>query len=232
MPTLYFEGHSNIRIKEDNKIIWVDPFYEGNPACIHDWRTLEKPDIILLTHSHDDHLGQAVEIAKETGAKIGAIYELALHCNSLGISSNKILNYGVGWGIGGTIKEDGLEISLCQAVHSSEHGLACGVIVKFASGFTFYHAGDTALFTDMKLLAELHSIDLACLPIGDVFTMDAVQARMAAQFVQAKAVLPMHYGTFNVLAKDTNAFEEEMTKHASHIKVIDLKAGDFAELNF
>ncbi len=232
MPTLYFEGHSNVRIKEGNTIIWVDPFYEGNPACVNDWRTLEKPDIVLVTHSHGDHLGQAIEIVKETNAKLGVIYELALHCQELGVASSQILNHGVGWGIGGTIEEEGIKLTLCQALHTAEHGLAAGFIVKFPSGFTFYHAGDTALFSDMKLFAEFHDIDLACLPIGDVFTMDALQARMAAQFVKAKAVLPMHYATFPVLAKGTEAFEQEMKKNAPEIKVLNLKAGNSMELNF
>ncbi len=231
MPHLYFEGHANIRIKENNKIIWVDPFYEGNPTCVNDWRKLEKPDIILVTHSHGDHLGQAVEIAKETNAKIGAVFELALHIQSLGVKEEQIIN-SVGWGIGGTVEEEGIKLTLCSALHTSEYGLATGFVVKFPSGFTFYHAGDTALFSDMKFLAQFHSIDLACLPVGDVFTMDAVQARMAAQFVGAKAVLPMHYKSFEVLVQDTSAFKEEMAKNASEIKVIDLNAGEAQELSF
>ncbi len=228
MAQIYFEGHSNFRVKDD-VTIWIDPFFEGNSSCVHDWRTLEKPDLVLVTHDHQDHLGQAVEIVKETGAHLGCIFELASHVAELGVSRDKILNYGMGWNLGGTVEFMGVEITMYQSLHSSHIGVPVGYVVKFASGFTFYHAGDTSLFSDMKLIGEIHEIDLAMLPIGDVFTMNAEQAARAAKMLNTKSVIPMHYKTFPVIEQTTDKFEKALKVFAPKVNYFFVAAGDNAE---
>lgn len=228
MAHIYYEGHSNCRVK-DKLTVWIDPFFEGNPLSINDWRSLEKPDIVLITHSHDDHLGQAIEIVKETNAQIGCIFELANHFAAQGIPRENILNYGMGWGIGGTIEHRDIKISMYQSLHTTGHGLAVGFVVSFPSGFTFYHPGDTGLFSDMKLIADRHIIDLAFLPIGDVFTMDHTQAVKAAEFLKAKAVVPIHYKTFPVLEQSPEKFDKELARILPHVRHIPLEAGQSVE---
>ncbi len=229
MAHVFYEGHANFRIK-DTITIWIDPFYEGNPLTVHDWKTLEKPDVILVTHAHDDHIGQTVEIAKKTGAKVGCIYELAHYFTEKGVPSSQILNHGVGWNMGGTVEYNGVKFTMYQAIHTSNVGLPISFVITFPSGFTCYHAGDTALFSDMKLIAEAHKINLAMLPIGDVFTMDAVQARKAADFLKAEAVIPMHYKTFPILVQSSDEFVKEMTTHLPNIKVYPLDSGETVTL--
>ncbi len=231
MATIYYEGHANCRVK-DGINIWIDPFFEGNSLSKNDWRTFEKPDLILITHAHGDHIGQAVEIVKETNCQIGAIVEVAAYLHAQGIPHENILNYGIGWNIGGTVEFENTKITMHQAKHTSEHGVPVSYVVKCQSGFTFYHAGDTALFYDMKLIGELHSIDLAFLPIGDVFTMDSYMAAKAADFLQARAAMPIHYATFPMLEKDPNKFRQHLKELSPDTLYFELAPNASKEFSF
>lgn len=182
--------------------IVTDPWLEGNPACPPDRRRIDAADVILLTHGHFDHSADVVAVARATGAPVVAVFELA------GWLERKGLQEVVGMGIGGTVKVAGLEISMVPAVHSSsveENGVTVyagppvGFVVRMENNQTLYFAGDTALFGDMRLIAEIHAPDVAFLPIGDHYTMGPEAAARACALLGVRQVVPMHYGTFPVL---------------------------------
>ncbi len=229
MTQIFYEGHSNCRIK-DSINIWIDPFFTGNSLSKNDWRTLEKPDVVLVTHGHGDHLGDAIEIVKETKAKLGCIVELAEYCKTLGVPAELILNYGMGWNFGGTIEYEQTKFTMYPAFHSCPHGVPASFVITCKSGFTCYHAGDTGLFGDMKLIGEAHNIDIALLPIGDVFTMDAVQAAKATKFLNAKSAMPMHYSTFPIIEQGTEKFEKALKEINPSCTFFKLEPNQFSEI--
>ncbi len=228
MVKISFEGHANCRIS-DNINIWIDPFFTGNGLAKNDWRTLDKPDVVLVTHGHGDHLGDAIEICKESGAKLGCIVELAAYCIEQGVPSEQVLNHGIGWNIGGTIEYMGNYFTMHTALHSSTHGVPTSFVIKTPSGFTCYHAGDTGIFSDMQLIGQLHKIDLAMLPIGDVFTMGAKQAALACTLLQTKSVMPIHYATMPIIEQDTKAFETELKAIMPQCELFILEANSSKE---
>jgi L-ascorbate metabolism protein UlaG (beta-lactamase superfamily) len=133
--------------------------------------------------------------------------------------------YGTGMNIGGTVSSDGIAITMTQAFHSSQSGSPASYFISLEDGFTIYHAGDTGIFSSMKLLGELFHIDLALLPIGGVFTMDPRQASEAAKLLKANIVIPMHYKTFPILEQDASTFTEIMAKEAPGVTVVVLDPG-------
>ena len=141
-----------------------------------------------------------------------------------GVPDSQIV-FGTGMNIGGTVSSDGIAITMTQAFHSSQTGSPAGYLIRLEDGYTVYHAGDTGIFSSMKLLGELFHIDLALLPIGGVFTMDPKQASVAVKLLVANTVIPMHYKTFPILEQDTSSFTEIMRKEASGIEVVVLDPG-------
>lgn len=202
-------GHSTFELFDGKTRIWIDPFFTGNPFAPN-WEDLELPDLILVSHDHGDHVGDALAIAEKSNAQLGAIADICYHWTAQGVPADKILFGGNGYNIGGTVCFNDIKIHVTQAIHSSGHGVPVGYVLTFADGTTIYHAGDTALFSDMALIAERHTIDLALLPIGDHFTMDSYDAAKACAYLEAKAVCPMHYATFPILTQDANQFEEHL----------------------
>uniref|UniRef100_A0A7C4AHJ3 UPF0173 metal-dependent hydrolase ENR59_08250 n=1 Tax=Fundidesulfovibrio putealis TaxID=270496 RepID=A0A7C4AHJ3_9BACT len=202
---LTWNGHSNFTLKTDGQTILIDPFFDGNPTAALSARDLTSVDYVLVTHDHGDHVGQAVEICKATGARLLAIVETCAKLMGQGLPQAQVVN-GIGINVGGTISLGSVRATMVQAVHSSESGLPVGYILTLPDGFTLYHAGDTAIFASMELYGKLFSIDLALLPVGGVFSMDARQAAVACKLLQCKQVIPMHWGTFPVLEKNTRAF--------------------------
>jgi L-ascorbate metabolism protein UlaG (beta-lactamase superfamily) len=196
-------GHATFVITTPGgKRIVTDPWLEGNPACPADKKRIDAADVILLSHGHFDHTGDVVNVARATGATTVAVFELSQWLEKKGVRNV------IGMGIGGTVTVAGLEITMTPAVHTSsitEHdvitylGLAAGFVVKTEDGRSFYFAGDTALFGDMQLIAELHQPEIAFLPIGDHFTMGPQAAARAARMLGVRQVVPMHYGTFPML---------------------------------
>jgi L-ascorbate metabolism protein UlaG (beta-lactamase superfamily) len=146
-----------------------------------------------------------------TGATLGCIVELAAKLKSQGLPDSQILN-GIGFNIGGTVTHQGISVTMVQATHSCESGVPVGFIIRLPDGYTIYHSGDTGIFSSMALWGKLHKIDLALLPIGGVFTMDAAQAAMATMMLRCKKVIPMHWGTFPALAQNVDAFKKELEK--------------------
>ncbi len=214
-------GHSNILLQEGGASVLIDPFFEGNPFA-PDWRSIPRPDVIAVTHDHGDHLGQAQEIARQSGAAVACIFELAEELRSQGLDPDHIC----GMNMGGTVVARGVRLRMTQAFHSAHAGAPAGFIIEMPGGHRVYHAGDTSLFGDMQLLGELYQIDVALLPIGGVFTMDAFDAAQAVRLLGAPAVLPIHYATFPVLAQDAGEFLGYVRKTSPDCEVLTPKPGE------
>ncbi|MDD3816119.1 MAG: metal-dependent hydrolase [Desulfocapsaceae bacterium] len=224
--TVTFLGQSAFKLTSGTKTIFIDPWITGNPVCPITLEDITEADLILVTHDHFDHLGDAVAISKATGAKIVAVYETAMKLVADGLSPDHILFDGNGRDIGGPIDIDGLTLIMTPAVHSSASGVPVGYIIKFADGPTIYHAGDTAIFSDMQLWGQLYPIDLALLPIGGGFTMDAMQAAQSLRLLKPTKVIPMHYGTFPMLAPNADEFVGLAKKIAPRVRVTVLEPGE------
>ncbi|PKN09119.1 MAG: metal-dependent hydrolase [Deltaproteobacteria bacterium HGW-Deltaproteobacteria-8] len=219
-------GHSNFRLEEDGLTIVVDPFFEGNSKAPCGWQSLDKVDAVLVTHDHGDHVGQAAEICQATGATLVCLFDTVPKMKGLGVPGEQIL----GMNLGGTLEVAGLRVKMVQAFHSSATGSPAGFILTFPGGFCAYHSGDTALFSDMKLFRRFFDIDLAMLPMGGWFTMDAVEAAVACSFLNCRNVAPMHWGTFPILAQDTDAFGAALKEHAPETRLLGLTPGIPAEV--
>lgn len=207
-----YHGHSVVYIKTDTHKILIDPFITGNPLCDLDPESIEV-DVILLTHGHNDHVGDTFAIAERTGAQIVALNELAVYLGQKGLNAH-------GMNIGGSYDFDFGRVKFTQAFHSSSYeeedgsfiytGMPGGIILTIGDK-TIYHLGDTALFSDLKLYGEAHDIDLAFVPIGDNFTMGPEDALLAAKWIKAKKVVPVHYNTFPVIEQDPDKFAEKVS---------------------
>lgn len=196
-------GHATFGITTPTgQEILIDPYLQSNPACPEKLKKLDRLDTMLLTHGHSDHIADAISIAKQFKPQVVGIIELCAWLGSKGVTNLLPMNKG------GTQRVGEIEVSMVHAVHSSGiedggqmiyGGEASGLVVRLPGGLTIYHAGDTAVFSDMKLIAELYKPDLALLPIGDHFTMDPREAAAAIRLLGARHVVPMHYGTWPVL---------------------------------
>jgi L-ascorbate metabolism protein UlaG (beta-lactamase superfamily) len=218
MAKITWFGHAAFKIELENKIVLVDPWLDGNPASSTRASEITQADIVYVTHDHSDHLGDAFDICKRTNATFVAAVELAEHGRKEGIKNVAGLNIGGGT----TIKE--VRLTVVQATHTASKGTPTGVIIE-GEGKTIYHAGDTGLLGDMRLFGELYGIDLALLPIGGYYTMGAREAAEAVKLLNPKAVIPMHYGSFPVLAKSADEFVKYAKEKSPKVKIIVLKPG-------
>lgn len=214
--TITYAGHSAVLAQLGGKTIAIDPWLRGNPLCPPSLQSPKDIDIIVLSHGHSDHASDAARVQKATGALLAATYELAMIMIGEGVPSDKVLPMNKG----GSVTIDGLEIRLTNAYHSSSYdtkngtvyaGEACGVIVSSGSACV-YHAGDTALFTDIKLIGDAFKPDIALLPIGDRFTMGPEEAAQAAAWTQCKVAVPIHYKTFELLTGTYGEFAQACRK--------------------
>lgn len=232
ITAITYAGHSSVFLKTDNGSVALDPWIKHNPACPPGFKVPEDLKLIVLSHGHADHAEDAPHLCRETGAKVAATFELASIMQEEGVPAANV----IGMNRGGTFVMDGLEIGLTTAFHSSSYttahgtvyaGEACGITVS--DGKTcIYHSGDTALFSDMKLIGEQYHPTYALLPIGDHFTMGPRQAAEAASLVGCKAVIPIHYRTFEVLTGTLEEFRSECSKKG--IEVIELAPGRTLEV--
>lgn len=225
--SLKWLGHSGFIIKSPGgKTIIIDPWIVNNPVCPIKLDDITAADIMLVTHDHFDHLGNAAEIVKKTGATLVAAPETAGKFQSqMGVPSENVIFGGYGMNIGGSAEIKGVTITMTQAVHSSETASPTGYILKLEDGTSIYHAGDTGIFESMRLLGELYRLDLALLPIGGVFTMDPFQASKALTLLNPKIAIPMHYKTFPILEQDANRFVELARKESPKVKIVVLEPG-------
>jgi L-ascorbate metabolism protein UlaG (beta-lactamase superfamily) len=228
MTVLTYIGHSAFALEADGKSVLVDPFITGNPSAKHSPDDFS-PQTIILSHAHGDHVGDTLAIAKRTGAKVIATYELAEYLLSKGAENAYSANHG------GTISFDGGTTKLVPAWHTSTYGddfgvpgVPAGNIVRFG-GLSFYFAGDTCLFGDMKLIGE-EGIDVAILPIGDRYTMGPADAVRAASFVGPKYVIPCHYNTFPPITQDVQTFKKAV-EEKTNAKCLPLAPGESHEFS-
>lgn len=231
MPSLAITwlGHSAFSVRTPGgTIVLFDPWYTGNPS-FPDHAKPTKADLILISHGHSDHITDAAAMAKSTGATVVGIWEVGTWLATKGVQNIELMNKG------GTIDVQGLRVTMTDARHSSsfdDNGLVylgepAGFIVRLENGQTIYFAGDTSLFGDMKLLAELYQPDIAFLPIGDRFTMGPETAAMAARWLGVKQVVPMHWGTFPLLTGTPDQLKQHLA--GSGIQVLELAPGETAE---
>jgi L-ascorbate metabolism protein UlaG (beta-lactamase superfamily) len=212
-------GHSCFEIELMNKTILIDPWLDGNPNATAKASDIKKADVVCVTHDHSDHLGDAFDICKRTGATFVGIHELSVYAQEKGVKE------AVGINIGGTVEARGIEISMVNAFHSCTRGAPVGLILK-GEGKTIYHAGDTGLFGDMRLIGEVYDPDVALIPIGGYYTMGAKEAAEAVKLIKPKVVVPMHYQTFPVLAPTAEDFVKVVTEKLPEVKVVVLKPGE------
>lgn len=201
--SITYLGHSGFILDDGEYRLAIDPFLTGNPVAVQEAGDVDVTHI-ALTHGHSDHVGDTVAIAKRTGAVVIGVFEIANFMGEQGVAD------AVGANPGGAVKLPFGRISFTQAFHSSSYegrymGMPCGLVVEMG-GVVMYHAGDTALFSDMKLIGEVYRPDIAALPIGDRFTMGPELATRAAEFVGAKTAIPIHYKTFPLLAQSADGF--------------------------
>ena len=203
MPELKFLGHACFMLCEGKDAVIIDPFLSGNPIAATTVDQI-RCQHVLVSHGHDDHLGDAVNIARQNSALVIATAEIARACGEKGVSAHAMH-------IGGRRNFDFGYVRITQAFHGAgiPGGHACGFIINFY-GKTVYHTGDTGIFGDMALLGRLESIDVALLPIGDNFTMGPSDAAEAAGMIKPRLVVPMHYNTWPVIAQDPVPFKQEV----------------------
>jgi L-ascorbate metabolism protein UlaG (beta-lactamase superfamily) len=220
MLNLTFLGHSCFLLDDGKHKVIIDPFITGNPMAKIGVDEI-KTDFILLTHGHGDHLGDALELAKKNNAMIISNFELANYCAENGVEQTAGLH------IGGGSKFDFGSLKLTIAHHGSTLGNTMGYggnpvgfIIRM-DGKVVYHAGDTGLFLDMKLIGELDKIDMALLPIGGYFTMDVDDAARAVDFLKAKKVIPMHYNTFDPIKADPNKFAQKVSQYGAECIILE-----------
>jgi len=219
-------GHANFRIKAADATLFIDPFFVGNPSAPMTYQEIDECNLILITHDHADHIGQALELAIKHDAEVVAIFDVIQEMIHLGLPPQ----LGVGMNIGGTVKRQGLDIKMVHAMHSTVNGAPAGFIITEPDGRCVYNSGDTGLFGDMELFGKFHDIDIAMLPIGGHFTMDAQQAAYACKLLGCKKMIPMHWGTFGVLAQNTQAMTEQLALVAPDTGMIELEIGKPTEI--
>lgn len=223
-----FHGHACFEIQSNEGRIIIDPFLRNNPQATSKPEDFKELDGILITHGHSDHLGDALELAKNTGAVIVTNFELGRYLERSGVLVHQMH-------IGGKHIFPFGNIKLTQALHGSGisvgdgtflyGGLACGFLIGI-EGKWLYHAGDTGLFGDMQLIGQHYDLELAMLPIGDNFVMGPEDATLATKMLHPKYIIPMHYNTFPVIEQDENIFLELLQRKVPESKGIILQVGE------
>ncbi|HEV2216869.1 MAG TPA: metal-dependent hydrolase [Candidatus Dormibacteraeota bacterium] len=222
-------GHGTWKVQSaKRKEILIDPWVAGNPAAPEGLKHIERCDLMLITHGHFDHIADALEIGKRTKAKVVSNYEITTWLGSKGLESGAL----IGANQGGTVDIDGIKVTLVHAEHSCGitdgdkivyGGDACGLVIEFENGYTIYFAGDTDVFGDMAIIAELNKLDAAFLPIGGFYTMGPERAAKAVKLLGVKTVVPMHFATFPALAGRPDQLQELV---GNDFHVLDIKPGD------
>ena len=214
MVQIKFHGHACFELVSDKYRLLIDPWFKDNPLAVVGPDQVAA-DYILVSHGHYDHFGDAVPIAKRTGATIIGVAELATYCSRQGAKAH-------GMHIGGSHAFPFGKVQLTPAWHGSSLldkdnlylGNPCGFVIE-SEGKYIYHAGDTGLFGDMGLIGSKYALDVALLPIGDNYVMGPEDALQAVKYLQPKTVVPMHYNTFDLIRQDAGAFKKEVESNTA-----------------
>jgi L-ascorbate metabolism protein UlaG (beta-lactamase superfamily) len=217
-------GHSSFEIYIDGYRVLVDPWLSNplSPVGLDEYTG--NVDLIVVTHDHGDHIGESVELLRRNPkAVFASVYEVANYVAEQVGASERI----VGGNIGGPLRLPGIDLKVMffPATHSCSRGTPTSVLIQGNEG-SVYHAGDTGLVAEMALIGELYDVDVALLPIGSHFTMDAYQAAKAAEMLKAKVVIPMHYNTFPVIQADPRELEKYVKERGLETRVVILKPGE------
>ena len=231
--TITWYGHSCVEVRTaEGKTILFDPWFE-NPLGPRAASDVTACDLMLLSHGHDDHLGNALQIASRTRPEWPCIHELSLWLARNYAHNDRV----IGMNKGGTITAAGMRVTMTHADHSAGAwnaagettlylGEPAGFVVELPDGTRLYHAGDTNVFSDMQLIGELYRPDLAMLPIGGHYTMGPIEAALAVEYLRVKHVLPMHYGTYPILAGTPDQLRAELSKRGlGDVEVHDVRPG-------
>lgn len=224
-------GHATFRlVTAGGEHIIIDPFLTDNPQTPEELKQVGELETILVTHGHFDHFADVIPLAQETGATVVANFEIVSYLQGQGIENVMPLNKG------GTAEVGGVRVTGVHAFHSSSiqlddgssiyAGEPQGFVLEFESGFKLYHAGDTAVFGDMRLIGELYDPDLALLPIGNQVVMSPFEAAHAARLLGVEHVVPFHHGTFDFLTGTPEEFQEQIAKIAPNVNVHVMEPGD------
>jgi L-ascorbate metabolism protein UlaG (beta-lactamase superfamily) len=217
----YWLGHSAFKfVSPKGNIIYIDPFLKDNPSTPDELKEVEKVDFILLTHGHEDHVGDTLEIAESTGCKVVGIVELIGLLTDKGLSEDQ----AVAFNKGGTVPFDDFSVTMVSANHSSSFdgkyaGDPAGLVLSFEDDLCIYHMGDTNIFTDLTLYGELYEPHVVLAPIGDHFTMGPQEAAYAVEMVNPNLAVPIHYGTWPPIDSDPNEFKEVL-QEISDVEVL------------
>jgi L-ascorbate metabolism protein UlaG (beta-lactamase superfamily) len=229
-PRFTWLGHATVRCDlPGGEVVVIDPWLEGNPSAPKGYG-FERLDLILVTHAHSDHMADVVPLARKHGSLVIAGFDLCRWLEHEGVERTSGMN------LGGTQEALGLRVTQVRADHTSGFadddgrpvygGVASGFVVRLPDGFTFYHAGDTALFSDMSLIGDIWRPALAFLPIGDHFTMDPDQAATACRFLNVQRVVPIHWGTFPLLRGTPADLARALMDIGSSTVVVALRPGE------
>lgn len=223
----FWLGHSAFKlVSPGDTNILIDPFLSQNSTTPEEYKKPDEVDCILLTHGHEDHVGDTLEIADRTGCQVVSNVELSGLLKKNGLSEDQAIEFNKG----GTIDFDDFSVTLVSANHSSSFqgeyaGDPGGLVVAFDNDLTFYHLGDTNIFYDLELYGELYEPDVIAVPMGDYYTMGPEEAAMGCELIQADYAVPIHYGTFPVLTGDPEDFKD-FTEDAVETEVWIPEAGE------
>ncbi len=233
-------GHASIKVEARGRIVLFDPWIRENPACRTKMEQIKKVDAVCVTHGHDDHLGDSIEIVKKTGAAYLCSPEIGFYVDKYGLKYDKgttPLNIGGSW------RANDFVITMVNAVHTSEilgeewkrdktvmpGSGSVGYVIEFKGGPSIYYAGDTGVFGDMAIIRDLYSPDVAIMPVGGKYNMGYREAGYAASLIHPKYLVPIHYATFPNQKLDFPKLVQETKVRAPHVSVVKWKPGDIFE---
>lgn len=222
-------GHSAFRLESPSgKVIYIDPFLSENPTTPDEHKQPDDIDFILLTHGHEDHVGDTLDLAEKTGCKVVAQVELSRLLKKHGLNEDQAVEFNKG----GMIHFDDFSVALVNANHSSSFqgeyaGEPGGLILSFEDDICFYHMGDTNIFTDLEFYADMYEPHVVAAPMGDYYTMGPQEAAMCLEILNPKIAVPIHYGTFPVLTGEPEKFKDFAEDYSETEVLIPEAGGQF-----